>query len=133
PRTRMRCWTWDATAPRDAFQPIRKQRENKRRTTSGSTVPSRTSPTHRPCATLAAAFRTTETRMNRPIACALALAIAASLGGNAAHAAQQQQKQEASSSMSNATIAYSGPFAAPSTLDLNYPQFDRINDSDFGP
>ncbi|MES2858655.1 MAG: M3 family metallopeptidase [Pseudomonadota bacterium] len=30
-------------------------------------------------------------------------------------------------------IAYSGPFAAPSTLDLNYPQFDRIQDSDFAP
>ena len=29
--------------------------------------------------------------------------------------------------------AYSGPFAAPSTLDLHYPQFDAINDSDFAP
>ncbi|MFT4178517.1 MAG: M3 family metallopeptidase [Thermomonas sp.] len=29
--------------------------------------------------------------------------------------------------------AYSGVFAQPSTLDLNYPQFDKIKDSDFGP
>ena len=68
--------------------------------------------------------------MTRPIACALALAIAAALGGNAAHAAQ---KQEASTPMSTAPAAYSGPFAAPSPLDLNYPQFDRIKDSDFAP
>ncbi|WP_297179910.1 M3 family metallopeptidase [Thermomonas sp.] len=32
-----------------------------------------------------------------------------------------------------APAAYSGPFAAPSTLDLHYPQFDRIKDSDFAP
>jgi peptidyl-dipeptidase Dcp len=25
------------------------------------------------------------------------------------------------------------PFAAPSTLDLHYPQFDKIKDSDFAP
>nr|WP_240098917.1 M3 family metallopeptidase [Thermomonas flagellata] len=29
--------------------------------------------------------------------------------------------------------AYHGPFAAPSPLDLNYPQFDKIQDSDFAP
>ncbi|WP_297173201.1 M3 family metallopeptidase [Thermomonas sp.] len=29
--------------------------------------------------------------------------------------------------------SYSGPFAAPSPLDLHYPQFDRIKDSDFAP
>ncbi len=67
--------------------------------------------------------------MKQPIACALALAISAALGVNAAHAAQ---KQEASTSMHTAT-AYSGPFATPSTLDLNYPQFDKIQDSDFAP
>ncbi|WP_330948154.1 M3 family metallopeptidase [Thermomonas sp. LB-4] len=63
------------------------------------------------------------------MACALALAISAALGMNVAHAAQ---KQEASTSMNTAT-AYSGPFATPSTLDLNYPRFDRIKDSDFAP
>ena len=68
--------------------------------------------------------------MKQPIACALALAIAAALGANTANAAAQ--KQEASTSMNTAT-AYSGPFAAPSPLDLNYPQFDRIEDSDFAP
>ena len=31
------------------------------------------------------------------------------------------------------TPAYAGPFAAPSTLDLNYPHFDQIKDSDFAP
>ena len=67
--------------------------------------------------------------MKQPIACALALAISAALGMNVAHAAQ---KQEASTSMNTAT-AYSGPFATPSTLDLNYPRFDRIKDSDFAP
>ena len=67
--------------------------------------------------------------MKQPIACALALAISAALGVNAAHAAQ---KQEASTSMNTAT-AYSGPFATPSTLDLNYPRFDKIQDSDFAP
>ncbi len=67
--------------------------------------------------------------MKQPIACALALAISAALGVNAAHAAQ---KQEASTSMHTAT-AYSGPFATPSTLDLNYPRFDKIQDSDFAP
>ncbi len=67
--------------------------------------------------------------MTPPIACALALAIAAALGANTAHAAK---KQEASTSMHTAT-AYSGPFATPSTLDLNYPQFDKIQDSDFAP
>lgn len=29
--------------------------------------------------------------------------------------------------------SYSGPFAAPSPLDLRYPQFDQIKDSDFAP
>ena len=28
---------------------------------------------------------------------------------------------------------YNGPFAQPSTLDLHYPQFDKIKDSDFAP
>ena len=66
--------------------------------------------------------------MTRPIACALTLAITAALGGHAAHAAQ---KQETPAPMHSP--AYSGPFAAPSPLDLNYPQFDRIKDSDFAP
>jgi peptidyl-dipeptidase Dcp len=63
--------------------------------------------------------------MKYPIACALALAIATTLTGQAT--AADTAKGPA------ATAAYSGPFAAPSPLDLNYPQFDRIKDSDFAP
>lgn len=66
--------------------------------------------------------------MNRPTACALALAIATLLGGHAP-AAVAAQHDKAQMSASN----YSGPFAAASPLDLNYPQFDKIKDSDFGP
>jgi peptidyl-dipeptidase Dcp len=63
--------------------------------------------------------------MKHPIACALALAIATTLTGQAT--AADATKGPA------ATAAYSGPFAAPSPLDLNYPQFDKIKDSDFAP
>ena len=68
--------------------------------------------------------------MKRPIACTLALAIATTLAGCAtAPAAAVQEAQ-----MPATTIpAYNGPFAAPSTLDLNYPQFDAISDADFAP
>ena len=66
--------------------------------------------------------------MNRPTACALALAIATLLGGHAP-AAVAAQHDKAQMPASN----YSGPFAAASPLDLNYPQFDKIKDSDFGP
>ena len=58
-------------------------------------------------------------------ACALALAISSVL---ATAPATAQQAKEASM-----PAAYAGPFAAPSPLDLNYPQFDRIKDSDFAP
>ena len=65
--------------------------------------------------------------MNRlPAACALALAVAACLAGPVAaqshdHAAMTQQAQT------------SNPFFAQSTLEFNYPQFDRIKDADFAP
>ena len=68
--------------------------------------------------------------MNRspvgPVACALALAVAACLAGPVAaqshdHAAMTQQAQT------------QNPFFAPSTLEFNYPQFDRIKDADFAP
>ena len=64
--------------------------------------------------------------MKHPIACALALAIATALAGCATTAPVAQED-------TMPMPAYSGPFAAPSTLDLNYPQFDRIQDSDFAP
>jgi peptidyl-dipeptidase Dcp len=64
--------------------------------------------------------------MKHPIACALALAIATALAGCATTAPVAQEA-------TMPTPAYSGPFAAPSTLDLNYPRFDQIQDSDFAP
>lgn len=65
--------------------------------------------------------------MKHPISCALALAIATALAGCATTAP--------ATNTSEATMpaTYSGPFAAPSTLDLHYPQFDAIKDSDFAP
>ena len=67
--------------------------------------------------------------MKHPISCALALAIATALAGCATTA-------PATTTTSEATMpatAYSGPFAAPSTLDLHYPRFDAIKDTDFAP
>jgi len=66
--------------------------------------------------------------MKHPIACALALAIATALTSCATAPATNTAAEAPMP-----TIAYSGPFAAPSTLDLNYPQFDRIKDADFAP
>ena len=65
--------------------------------------------------------------MKQPIACALALAIATALAGCASTAPVANQEAPMPA------ISYSGPFAAASTLDLNYPRFDQINDSDFAP
>ena len=67
--------------------------------------------------------------MRHPIACALALAIATALAGCATPTAATADKE----APMPATASYSGPFAAPSTLDLNYPRFDLIQDSDFAP
>lgn len=66
--------------------------------------------------------------MNQPIAAALALAIATALAG-CATSPTPATKTEAPMP---ATV-YSGVFATPSTLDLNYPRFDQIKDSDFAP
>ncbi|HWU70613.1 MAG TPA: dipeptidyl carboxypeptidase II, partial [Pseudoxanthomonas sp.] len=63
--------------------------------------------------------------MKPTFAGALALAIATALS---APAVAQNAKEPQMSSP-----AYNGPFAAPSPLDLNYPQFDKIRDSDFAP
>src|SRR3990167_7627888 len=69
-----------------------------------------------------------EVPMKHPIACALALAIATALSGCATAPAATADKE---AQMPNP--AYSGVFASPSTLDLNYPRFDQIQDSDFAP
>ncbi len=66
--------------------------------------------------------------MKHPIVGALALAIATALGG-CATVAPVSMTQEASMP----ALAYSGPFAAASSLDLNYPRFDQIKDGDFAP
>ena len=66
--------------------------------------------------------------MTRPIAASLALAIATALAGCATAPTPPQQTEAPMPA-----TAYSGPFAAPSPLDLNYPQFDKIADSDFAP
>ena len=68
--------------------------------------------------------------MKHPIACALALAIATALTGQAV---AQNAKEAPMSATATSPTNSGGPFAAPSTLDLNYPQFDRIKDSDFAP
>ena len=64
--------------------------------------------------------------MKHPLACALALALATSLGGHATAAGHAPKP-------AMPAISYSGPFAAPSPLDLHYPRFDQIKDSDFAP
>ena len=68
--------------------------------------------------------------MTRPLACALALAIATGLAGCAstptACAANDKTDMPAPAAQDN-------PFFAQSTLPLKYPPFDKIKDSDFGP
>jgi len=90
-------------------------------------LPFVTRPAHAPALRFAVANLPDEARMKHPISCALALAIATALAGCATTAP--------ATNTSEATMpaTYSGPFAAPSTLDLHYPQFDRIQDSDFAP
>ena len=68
--------------------------------------------------------------MTRPLACALALAVAAGLTGCAstptAYAANDKTDMPAPAVQDN-------PFFAESALPLKYPPFDKIKDSDFGP
>lgn len=72
-----------------------------------------------------------------PKLAALALAIATALGSAAADAADRSPartgKGAPPATAPTAMPAYHGPFAQPSPLDLNYPQFDKIQDSDFAP
>ncbi len=66
--------------------------------------------------------------MKHQIACALALAVSTALAGCAptTTTSTPETQMPASSFASN-------PFAAASTLPMNYPQFDKINDTDFTP
>ena len=70
--------------------------------------------------------------MNPPIARALALAIATVLAGCASAPPAGQAATTVQEAPMPAT-AYSGPFAASSSLDLNYPRFNQIQDGDFAP
>ena len=66
--------------------------------------------------------------MKHPLACALALAIAATAAGPVA--AQQASKEAA---MHAQTAPSTNPFFADSTLPLHYPDFAKIKDADFAP
>lgn len=65
--------------------------------------------------------------MNLPTSGIFAFALAIAIGG------ASMTSHAMTASPSTPATAYSGPFAAPSPLDLHYPQFDRIKDSDFAP
>ncbi len=67
--------------------------------------------------------------MKYPMLCALTLAITSALGQSVVAAALPAASQDAP--MNSTT--YSGVFAKPSPLDMHYPQFDKIKDSDFAP
>ncbi len=60
----------------------------------------------------------------------LAFALAVAVGG---HPMTSQATTPTTPAKPAPAAAYSGPFAAPSPLDLHYPQFDHIKDSDFAP
>ena len=66
----------------------------------------------------------------RPLAAALSLALVTALPACASNPASTSANQQSASSMSAQSA---NPFFAKSTLELQYPQFDKIKDSDFGP
>jgi peptidyl-dipeptidase Dcp len=65
--------------------------------------------------------------MNHPLALAVAMALAATAPAQAATSPHTSDQAVSSTPQS------SNPFFAPSPLPLHYPQFDKIQDSDFGP
>ena len=69
--------------------------------------------------------------MTRPITCALAFAISTALA-SCATAPATTTTSTTEAPMPSDSFA-SNPFAALSPLPLNYPQFDKIKDSDFAP
>lgn len=68
--------------------------------------------------------------MNRPLACAVALAIATGLAGSFVTPPAYADNDKTSMPV---PAAQDNPFFAESTLPLKYPAFDKIKDSDFGP
>jgi peptidyl-dipeptidase Dcp len=75
--------------------------------------------------------------MTRPLACALAVAIATSLIGCAtaptSATAATPASDKAAMPAKSADAAQDNPLFAESTLTLKYPHFDKIKDSHFGP
>jgi len=70
--------------------------------------------------------------MKHPLACALALAIAAGATGSA-FAAPQDAPATGAAMSDQAMPSASTPFATISDLSLHYPHFDRIQDAHFAP
>ena len=77
--------------------------------------------------------------MKHPLALALAVALAAiatpavAQSAKADAAVTAQAPSESAKSQSAQPPSGTNPFFATSTLPLQYPHFDRIKDSDFGP
>ncbi len=69
--------------------------------------------------------------MNRPIACALALALSAAMLSGCDKSSEQKPSTDKTAMPADA--AHENPFFAASPLALHFPQFDKIKDSDFGP
>ncbi|MBP6749850.1 MAG: M3 family metallopeptidase [Xanthomonadaceae bacterium] len=69
--------------------------------------------------------------MNRPIACALALALSAAMLSGCDKSSEQKPSTDKAAMPADA--AHENPFFAASPLALHFPQFDKIKDSDFGP
>jgi len=71
--------------------------------------------------------------MNHPLSLALAVALAAIATPAVAQSAKTDATVNASAKSSAAQAESANPFFAKSTLPLQYPHFDKIKDSDFGP
>ncbi len=71
--------------------------------------------------------------MKHPFSCALALAVSTALAGFATAPASASNTNATTEAPMSADDFASNPFAAISPLSLNYPQFDKIKDSDFAP
>lgn len=69
--------------------------------------------------------------MNRPIACALALALSAAMLSGCDKPAEQKPATDKAAMPADA--AHENPFFSESPLPLHYPQFDKIKDTDFAP
>lgn len=71
--------------------------------------------------------------MTRPYVCALAFAISAAIAGCASTPAGEPAASAESTAMPDADARNANPLFSVSPLSLGYPQFNRIQDSHFGP